>query len=781
MRLLGSHRRAGCERARRGLARAVEVGRVAWRRAPWSARVAAIGSLSIVVASIAALAVWAEVTTARLDLDAVQETPLVLAAGQPLRLGVAIQAIGASLDRLQYREVSTAPAKPGEYRRTGDGWEIHLRAREDVPRPAMRVRLKVRGSRIAEVTAVSGSADAPDALEPELLIGVGETGLERRRPLALGEMSRFIPAAVLAAEDHRFFEHEGLDLLAIGRALVVNTSRGEITQGASTLTQQLVKNLVLGPERTWRRKVLEAALALSVERRHPKERILEAYLNTVYLGQHGRAAVLGVGGAAQSYWGKDARRLSLGESALLAGMIRAPNRYSPVEHPERARRRRDVVLQRMHELGMIDGASLAAAVAERAHVRVRTSLPSQAPYFLDYVRAATGTDLPAGSPRIYSTLDAGLQRAAETAAARGLDRLESRHRHLRRSPSGGRLQVALVALEPSTGAVRAMVGGRDYEHSAFNRVTHARRQPGSAFKPFVFLAALRRGPAGEVPLVTPASVVEDLPVELETPQGLWAPRNFEDRYEGLITVREALERSSNVATVRLAQAVGPGNVVRTARDVGVTSPMRPVPAVALGSFEVTPLELAAAYATLANGGTPVRPHALRGVEGRKVTSPSPGAPRLLPEETYLLTHLLRGVVDRGTGAAARALGLGGALAGKTGTTNDARDAWFAGYSPRLVTVVWVGFDDGTPLELSGAQGALPIWVDFMRAAASLEEPGEFTVPPTILFRHVCGGTVLEAFLPSTEPDQACGFVAPTAMPPAAPGHRSTFVATTGDR
>jgi penicillin-binding protein 1B len=722
-----------------------------------------------VVATVVGLVAWAEVAAARLDLDAVQETPLVFAAGQRLGPGVASHAVARGLERLRYREVSTPPGQPGEFRRIRDGWEIHLRAREDVARPA-RVRVGTRGGRVVDVTAASGGADVADAeLEPELLVGVGETGLERRRPLALADMSRFIPAAVLAAEDHRFFDHRGLDLLAVGRAVAVNTSRGEITQGASTLTQQLVKNLVLGPERTWRRKVREAALALAVERRYPKEEILAAYLNTVYLGQRGRAAILGVGAAAQSYWGKDARRLSLAESALLAGMIRAPNRYSPVEHPERALRRRDAVLRRMHELGMIDGTELATALAERPHVRAGANLPSQAPYFLDYVRAAIGTDLGDGSPRIHTTLDAGLQRAAEVAVARGLDRLESAHRSLRRSPGGGPLQAALVALDPSTGAIRALVGGRDYEGSAFNRVTHARRQPGSAFKPFVFLAALRRGPAGQPPVVTAASVVEDLPIELETPRELWAPRNFEDRFDGVITVRQALERSSNVAAVRLAQAAGLDRVVRTARDAGFTSRMTPVPALALGSFEVTPLELAAAYATLANGGTPVRPHGVRAVEGRAdLAAPRARVPRLLPDEAYLVTHLLRGVVDRGTGAAVRALGLEGAIAGKTGTTNDTRDAWFAGYSPSLVAVVWVGFDDGGPLGVSGARGALPIWTDFMRAAASLEEPGEFAVPAAVTLRHVCGGAVPDAFLPLTEPAELCGsgtLTAATGYPP----------------
>ena len=530
-------------------------------------------------------------------------------------------------------------------------------------------------------------------------------------------------------------------------------------QGASTITQQLVKNLALGPQRTWRRKVLEGALALAIERRYEKEKILEAYLNTVYLGQRGRAAILGVGAAAQSYWGKDARRLGLAESALLAGIIRAPNRYSPDQHPARAQQRRDAVLRRMHELGMIDGQALATALAQRTEVRAGTTLPSPAPYFLDYVRATTGAEMTPGSPRIYTTLDPSLQRAAEAAVARGLDRLESANRRLRRSASGDRLQAALVALDPVTGEVRALVGGRDYEMSAFNRVTHARRQPGSAFKPFVFLAALRRGAAGQPPAVTPASVVEDLPIEVPTAQEAWAPRNFEDRYDGLITVRQALERSSNAAAVRLAQAAGLDAVVRTARDVGFTSRMTAVPALALGSFEVTPLELAAAYATLANGGTRVAAHGVRMVEGRagiptaEAREARATASSLSADEAYLVTNLLRGVMDRGTGAGARALGLAGAVAGKTGTTNDTRDAWFAGYSPRLVTVVWVGFDDGTPLGVSGAGAALPIWTDFMRAAATVEDPGDFTMPPVMVVRRLCGSPTEEMFLPLTAPDE----------------------------
>jgi penicillin-binding protein 1B len=373
-------RRAVAAKLRRGLRRVGRAGRDRWRTAPGSARLAGWALVGGAVAAALGVTTWAVLTVERLDLDAAQSTPLVYAAGRRLEPGMSARAIADGLDRLAYREVTGEPGAPGEFRRARGRWEVHLRAQPDVHRPAVRVVLLVEGARVREVAGAPAQAEPLD-LEPELLTGIGETGAERRRPLALADQSRFVISAVLAAEDHRFFEHAGVDLVAVGRAFAVNASRGEIAQGASTLTQQLVKNLALGPERSWSRKVREGALAMALERWHPKEKILEAYLNTVYLGQHERAAIHGVGAAAQEYFGKDARRLTAGESALLAGMIRAPNRYSPVEHPERARQRRDVVLRQMAELGFIDRPTLDAALAERVRVRGATSVPSPAPYF----------------------------------------------------------------------------------------------------------------------------------------------------------------------------------------------------------------------------------------------------------------------------------------------------------------------------------------------------------------------------------------------------------------
>jgi penicillin-binding protein 1B len=374
-----------------------------------------------------------------------------------------------------------------------------------------------------------------------------------------------------------------------------------------------------------------------------------------------------------------------------------------------------------------------------------------------------------GGLRIYTTLHPVLQRAAEAALARGLDRLEGQSRTLRRNDPAARLQGAIVALDPRTGEIRAMVGGRDYGQSQFNRVTQARRQPGSAFKPFVYLAALGQGPRGEPPHFTPTSLLEDRPLTIGTGRTAWSPRNYENRYEGTVTVRRALEQSLNAATVWMAEGVGYDAVVRTAREAGFTSPLEPVPALVLGSFEVTPLELASAYAALATGGERGRPTGLRAVVDREGAVNEPRterAPGPRPDEAFLITHLLQGVVDRGTGASARTLGVEGPVAAKTGTTNEGRDAWFVGYTPRLVALVWVGFDERDVLRLSGAQAALPIWADFMRTALAVIPPATFAPPPSITFHDVdaangklatawCPVVIREAFLASTEPRESC--------------------------
>jgi penicillin-binding protein 1B len=726
---------------------------------------------------VLAFAAWTWSTASRVDLAGVEDVSVVYTAPRLLAAGLSVEAIdlAGTLRRLGYRETAQPPRIAGQFRRDAAAWDIFLRGRDDPlgARPELLVRVELDGGQIRTVSTPDGTPVEIE-LEPEPLSSLGGGANQIRHPIPLPEIPAHLVEAVLAVEDHRFYQHRGVDVRAVLRALWVNVSRSQLRQGGSTLTQQLVKNLVLTRKRTWDRKLREAGIAFWLEQRYGKAEILETYLNGIYLGQHGSASLYGVGAAAQSYFGKDVARLTLAEAALLAGMIRAPNTYSPVHHPDRARERRDVVLRRLRELGWTDDAKLAQALRER--VRVQRGAPARllAAYFVDYVRVqveqAVAEGAPTGGLRIYSTLDPVLQRAAEGALSRGLDRLEGQYRHLRRPEPERRLQGALVALDARTGEIRAMVGGRDYGQSQFNRAILARRQPGSAFKPFVYLAALGFGPRGEPPHFTVTSLLEDRPLVLQVGRDTWAPRNYENRYEGTVTVRRALEHSLNSASVWMAEGVGMEAVIRVARDVGLSSPLQPVPALTLGSFEVTAIELAQAYAPFANGGNRVAATGLRhvvdrGGEAVDAGRPAP-VPAVRPAEAYLLTSLLRGVIDRGTGAGARALGVTGDVAGKTGTTNEGRDAWFVGYTPALVALVWIGFDEQDVLRLSAGQAALPIWADFMRAAMATVPSNPFPVPPGIAFRDVdpttgklatsfCPVVVREVFLETTEPRDPC--------------------------
>jgi penicillin-binding protein 1B len=446
--------------------------------------------------------------------------------------------------------------------------------------------------------------------------------------------------------------------------------------------------------------------------------------------------------------------------------------YSPAVDPDRARDHRNIVLGQMRDLKMITADEYERARRTPVKVRSQVSPGQSAPYFVDYVRQEleqrfdTGVARAARGVRIVTTLDLSLQRFAEAAAVRGLDRLESSVSHGYRRDPTRRLQVAMLVVDPATGDIRALVGGRDYLASQFNRVTSARRQPGSAFKPFVYLAALHV-PEGGAPFFTAASRVEDLPITLESGGQPWSPRNSEDRYEGIVSVRQALEQSLNSATVRIAQTVGLPAVIEMARALGIQGQLAPVPAMALGAFEVTPLELARAYVPLANGGVrPAAISAIRSVElgDEEVRPAGPEEPTRVVSaaEAWLVTSLLKGVVNSGTAKAVHGSGFPDIVAGKTGTTNDGRDAWFVGYTPRLLALVWVGFDGGDPHGMSGARAALPIWMDFMKQAMDAYPQSDFEVPQGISFAdidvgngkraaHACPVIAREAFLTGTEP------------------------------
>jgi penicillin-binding protein 1B len=725
--------------------------------------------LGVAIASaVCAPFVYSAIELSRFERADARRATFIYAAGQSLAPGVHVQRVGlpATLARLGYVETRATPPSPGLFRRSAGTWEIYLRAGEDAG--AALVRLQVVDDRIAKVTRAGQDVTAV-TLEPEVLASASDRPGEDHKPVRIDETPRVLINAVLAAEDHRFFEHGGLDVRALLRAAWANLRAGRVKEGGSTITQQLVKVRLLSPQRTFFRKLREAWLAALVESRYSKERILEAYLNEIYLGQRGPIAIRGVGSASRAYFGKEVHQLTTPEAALIAAIIRGPNIYSPAVDPDRAREHRNVVLARMRDLKMITSDEFERARRTPVHVRSLVSPGQSAPYFVDYVRQELEQRFEGISRvrgvRIATTLDLSLQRFAEVAAVRGLDRLESSLTPGYRRDPGRRLQVAVLVVETATGEIRALVGGRDYLASQFNRVTSARRQPGSAFKPIVYLAALRAGDGA--PFFTAASRVEDLPITLESNGEPWSPRNYDDRYEGIVTVRQALEQSLNSATVRIAQTVGLPNVIETARTLGLQSQLAPVPAMALGAFEVTPLELARAYLPLANGG--IRPAAVSGIRTAqfgddevKPAAAEESARVVSQAEAWLLTSLLKGVVTSGTARAVHASGLPDVVAGKTGTTNDGRDAWFVGYSPRLLALVWVGFDSGEPHGMSGAKAALPIWLDFMKQALDAYPQADFEMPAGISFADIdasngkraaraCPVIVREAFLTGTEP------------------------------
>lgn len=586
-------------------------------------------------------------------------------------------------------------------------------------------------------------------------IGTVDGGIEEERvPTRLADFPDELVEAVLAIEDRRFHQHHGLDLRRIAGAMVANIRAGGIAEGGSTITQQLAKNLYLSARRSPLRKLREAALAVALELRYDKATILEAYLNEIYLGQDGARAIHGMAAAARFYFGRDVEELSLDQAALLAGMIHAPNRLAPTRHPDAARERRDLVLSLMADQGRITRDDARRATRRPVRARPHPLATVDARYFRDVVRASAPRHLPDRGAAVYTTLDAGLQRAAERAVSRGLARLGQ-----------GEAQAALVAIDPRTGDLLAMVGGRDYGASQFNRATEARRQPGSAFKPIVALAALSRD-AEHRPDYTLASVIEDEPLTVETRNGPWQPANYDHEFRGPVTLREALEQSLNVPFARIGLQVGPDRIVSTAHRLGITGNLRAVPSVALGSSEVTLLDLVRAYGVLAAGGTLAATRTVLGTvreDGDARESTDVETSQVAdPAAAFLVTSALEGAVMRGTARGVAASGYRGALAGKTGTSNDWRDAWFVAYTPTLAVGVWVGHDDGASLHATGATAAVPIVAAFLGEVPRGDRRGEFPVPEGVQLATVgqggdgwfdaCGSR--EYFLDGTAPPEA---------------------------
>ena len=636
--------------------------------------------------------------------------------------------------------------------------------------------------RIARI-GVDGKAAPGVSLDPPALMGLATGSREKRRRVALDAIPRRVQEAVLAIEDRRFYYHPGVDPVRMVGALITNlTGRRGYLVGASTITQQLARNFFLTEEmaeeqqtrqRSFRRKLLEQFMALILETKATKDEILELYLNDVYLGHRGSFALHGVAEASRMYFGKDVTNLTLAESALIAGVIQSPYNHSPFTSLERARERRNVVLRAMADADYISTDAAARATGEAIAVVAR-ALDNEAPYFVDYMRQALDDAMPGVTARsapldIYTTLDLNMQRAAQDAVRDGLARVDETLAR-RRKGTTRRAQAALVAVDPRTGEIRAMVGGRSYNQSQFNRAVLAHRQPGSTFKPFVYLAAFEHAAREGRSDLTPATMVSDEPTTWTYDDQEWAPKNYEDEYDGYITLRRALALSRNIATIKVAEQAGFDRVAEVWRRTKVgQQTLKGYPSIALGVFELSPMEVATAYTLFANGGViaPLRSLS-RVVSGEQTVSvKAPAGPAVArPEATFLVTHMMRSVLNEGTGAGARAAGFTLDAAGKSGTTNDLRDAWFVGFTPELLAVVWVGFDDNQPLGLSGTQAAVPIWAAFMMKALAGRTNVPFEAPAGVSFVEIdrdtgklatptCPRVTTEAFLAGTEPLQIC--------------------------
>ncbi|HEX3408673.1 MAG TPA: PBP1A family penicillin-binding protein [Candidatus Binataceae bacterium] len=613
-------------------------------------------------------------------------------------------------------------------------------------------------------------------LEPELLGAIFQGDWEQRRLVPLTDIPPAFVDAILAAEDHRFYEHHGIDLRRTLKAGWIDFSAGRLVQGGSTLTQQLMKNFFLTSKRDWHRKVKEALMAYIAEQQYSKDEILENYVNDIYLGQRGQEGLYGIWEASQFFFSKDPRDLTIAEMATIAGMIRSPNRYNPIRHASAARERRNEVLSSMLQDGYVSKAAYDIAVTEPIRAREPFAETNDAPYFVDYVKRELAERYPPSvltgeGLRIFTTLDVHMQKESDRAINDNLNRLAADHASLRRKEKSQGLQSCLVAIEPQTGKIRAMTGGRDYRESQFNRVTQSRRQPGSAFKPVTYLAALQETLEGGPDHFLPTTYIEDRPFTWQIGETSWTPKNFKNRYFGRVTLEFALEESLNSATSRLANAIGLDRVRAMAAKLGFGD-LPPYPSIVLGGIEVTPMQLANAYAILANGGLNSPPYAVSAVVDQKnqvIEGHELKAEQVLsPELAYTMDFMLEQVIDHGTGAAARKLGFTRPAAGKTGTTNDSKDAWFAGFTPNLLAVVWTGFDQKEVLGLTGAEASLPAWTDFMKAATAPRPALDFGIPPGVVMAKVdpltgylagpyCPVAIQGVFPKDAAPTQTCPF------------------------
>ncbi|HEX7191080.1 MAG TPA: transglycosylase domain-containing protein [Thermoanaerobaculia bacterium] len=721
----------------------------------------------------------------------------VFADAVPLHAGVAMSSddLLTKLDRLGYREAKKGVAQPGDFARGGNQIDVYLRAFVHPPTgsyPAQPVRITFGENGIAAVVSLRDKNNSPNAaLEPELLTSILSEQLENRRPVTLDQVPQILQDAVVVTEDVRFWHHRGIDPIGMFRAVFRNIRAGGVAEGASTLTQQLVKNYYLtslSGERTFRRKLPEIFMAVILDAKYSKREILEAYLNDIYLGRNRSISIMGVGEASHFYFGKPVTDLAVPEAALLAGIIRSPNNYSPFANPGRALERRGTVLGLMLNNRKIDQATYEKAMntpLPQRPYRDRSGLGS-IPFYVDRVLQEMGrdygiTDVKGRGLQIYTAIDFAAQDTAARTLAAGLDSLEKNNRRLRRDDPQKMLQGVLINVDVPSGEIRALVGGRNYDVNQFNRALYSKRLIGSLVKPFVYLTAFE--PSLSSQNITPATLVSDTRFVLKRKFSAdWSPRNYDDNYHGTVTVQEALEQSLNSASVRIGLASGLDAIIRTMRTLGVTTEVENNPALLLGAAGIPPIEMADAYSTIARTGSRLPLRTIRYVtndRGKVISAGDDVKPvQVFPaRDAFILVNTMKGPIDRGTAYVVRRMGFKKIAAGKTGTTNDKRDAWFIGFTPQTLALTWVGFDDNTPIGLAGGEGAAPIWGRYMLQVANTQPNADFAVPPGVSMVQIdetSGGVatpnfpknlvVTAAFKSGTEPTIPCPIHSPQQQP-----------------
>jgi penicillin-binding protein 1B len=762
--------------------------RIRIERGFWTSRVglAVLGSALLLL--VVATSVFAyyyiqfeKLINQRLTGQVYQNSSRVFSAPGHIYTGETMHAgdLATYLRRTGYQEEEIDGAA-GEFKVKGSTVEIHP-SHDSFFQGSNALRVDFSGGTISRIVQLSdGSPRVAADIEPELITNLFDSTREKRRVIRFDDLPKDMVDAVLAAEDKRFFEHGGLDIVRVFGAALADLRRGQKAQGASTIDMQVARSFFFTTKREWSRKVKEILMAVEINQRYSKQQIFELYANEVYLGNRGSFAIRGFGEAAEAYFGKDVRELNLGEEAFIAGIIRAPNRYSSAErHLDRAEESRDRVLAQMVEDSYITQEQADAAKKLKFKFVNGGVNAGAAPYFVDMVKdhlleQFSETDLETQSYRIYTTLDPQLQHAAAEAVqtgVQGVDKLLAKRYAIwkKKGQVVPQVQVALVAMDPHTGEIRALVGGRNYGESQLNHAL-ARRQPGSVFKPFVYAAAFNDTVLGVQPVVTPVTTVDDVPTTFEFDGKEYTPDNYGEEFYGTVTVRDALIHSLNVATVKVAEMIGYQRVVDLTRQMGLGNNIQPTPAVALGAYEMTPIDVAAGYTAFATNGVRAEPLFLRSVLAADGTVHETAGPRthpvLDPRVAYLTTSLMEDVINKGTGVTVRSMGFTPIAAGKTGTS---RDGWFAGFTSNLLCVIWVGFDDNRDLGLSGSESAAPIWAEFMKRAVALPQykmTEDFDPPPGVLQETIdpqsgqlatssCPQTVQEYFVSGSEPTQMC--------------------------